>query len=63
MYFTRLLESLKENKDFKLSEWRKEWIAYSNNWQGDVEPYSTKAKGDALAIANGLYHKYFAYCL
>lgn len=62
MYFTRLLESLKENEDFKLLEWRKEWIAYSNEWQEGVEPYPLKAQGDALTIANELYHKYFAYC-
>lgn len=59
MYFTRLLKSLKENEDFKLEEWRKEWIAFSNKWQAGVELYPVKAKGDALAIAKELYQKYF----
>ncbi|KAK6119256.1 hypothetical protein DH2020_047002 [Rehmannia glutinosa] len=59
MYFTRLLKSLKENEDFKMEEWRKEWIAFSNKWQAGVELYPVKAQGDALAIAKELYQKYF----
>ncbi|EYU27032.1 hypothetical protein ABFS82_02G117000 [Erythranthe guttata] len=59
MYFTRLSKSLEENEEFKLEEWRKEWIAYSNKWQKSVEIYPLKAQGDALAIAKELYHKYF----
>ncbi|KAI3445054.1 hypothetical protein Pfo_001719 [Paulownia fortunei] len=59
MYFTRLLKSLKENEDFKLEEWRKEWITFSNKWQAGVELYPVKARGDALAIAKELYEKYF----
>ncbi|XP_057808411.1 alpha-N-acetylglucosaminidase [Salvia miltiorrhiza] len=60
MYFTRLLRSLNENKKFELLEWRKEWIAYSNEWQAGVEAYPVKAQGDALAVAEELYHRYFA---
>lgn len=59
MYFTRLLRSLNENEDFNLLEWRKEWIAYSNKWQARVDAYPVKAQGDALALAEELYHKYF----
>ncbi|KAG6421832.1 hypothetical protein SASPL_118390 [Salvia splendens] len=59
MYFMRLLRSLKENEGFELLEWRKEWIAYSKQWQAGVEAYPVKAQGDALAIARKLYHKYF----
>ncbi|KAL2461225.1 alpha-N-acetylglucosaminidase family/NAGLU family [Abeliophyllum distichum] len=59
MFFTRLLKSLKENKDFKLEEWRKEWITFSNKWQAGLELYPVKAQGDALVIANDLYQKYF----
>ncbi|KAK4476362.1 hypothetical protein RD792_015511 [Penstemon davidsonii] len=51
--------SLKENENFKLDEWRKEWITFSNNWQEDVELYPVKAQGDAIAIAKDLYQKYF----
>ncbi|KAL3815103.1 hypothetical protein ACJIZ3_016371 [Penstemon smallii] len=59
MYFARLLKSLIENENFKLDEWRKEWITFSNNWQEDVELYPVKAQGDAIAIAKDLYQKYF----
>ncbi|KAJ4822739.1 hypothetical protein Tsubulata_007000 [Turnera subulata] len=58
-YFDYLLKSLEENKDFKLGEWRTEWISFSNRWQDGAELYSVKARGDALAIAKTLYHKYF----
>ncbi|KAL2478430.1 alpha-N-acetylglucosaminidase family/NAGLU family [Forsythia ovata] len=59
MFFTRLLKSLKENKDFKLEEWRKEWITFSNKWQAGLELYPVKVQGDALVIAKDLYQKYF----
>ncbi|KAL8500848.1 hypothetical protein ACS0TY_020436 [Phlomoides rotata] len=59
MYFTRLLKSLNENEEFKVEEWRKEWIAYSNKWQQGVELYPVKGQGDAVAIASKLYQKYF----
>ncbi|GFP92397.1 alpha-n-acetylglucosaminidase [Phtheirospermum japonicum] len=59
MYFTRLLKNLNENEDFKLEEWRKEWIAFSNKWQAGAELYPVKAEGDAFAIAKELYRKYF----
>ncbi|XP_051117380.1 alpha-N-acetylglucosaminidase [Andrographis paniculata] len=59
MYFTRLLKSLQGNEEFKVVEWRKEWIAFSNKWQYGTELYPVKAKGDALAVAKRLYQKYF----
>lgn len=58
MYFSHLSESLSENKAFKLEDWRKEWIAYSNKWQAGTEHYPVKAQGDALALAKDLYKKY-----
>lgn len=58
MYFRRLSESLRENKEFKVEEWRKEWIAFSNKWQAGREQYPVKAKGNALALATDLYKKY-----
>ncbi|CAH9108142.1 unnamed protein product [Cuscuta epithymum] len=60
MYFGHLSRSLKENVEFKVEEWRKEWIAFSNQWQRGTELYPVKAQGDALAIANSLYQKYFS---
>ncbi|KAJ7949216.1 Alpha-N-acetylglucosaminidase [Quillaja saponaria] len=58
-YFALLSESLKHNENFKLEEWRKEWISISNKWQAGNELYSVQAKGDALAISQALYKKYF----
>lgn len=60
MYFNHLSRSLNENVEFKVEEWRKEWIAFSNKWQRGSELYPVKAQGDALAIANALYQKYFS---
>lgn len=62
IYFNHLSESLKLNKTFQLSDWRKEWIAYSSEWQARTELYPTTAQGDALTIANLLYRKYLHYC-
>ncbi|XP_019427591.1 PREDICTED: alpha-N-acetylglucosaminidase isoform X2 [Lupinus angustifolius] len=59
-YFSHLSESLKQNKKFNLVEWRKQWISHSNKWQEGNELYPVKAKGDALAISQALYEKYFA---
>ncbi|KAL5543474.1 hypothetical protein UlMin_007258 [Ulmus minor] len=58
-YFKHASRSLREKENFKLEEWRKEWISFSNNWQGGIELYPVKAKGDALAISKSLYRKYF----
>nr|GMC79775.1 alpha-N-acetylglucosaminidase [Ipomoea batatas] len=60
MYFNHLSRSLNENVEFKVEEWRKEWIAFSDKWQRGSELYPVKAQGDALAIANALYQKYFS---
>jgi alpha-N-acetylglucosaminidase len=53
------LKSLQENESFKLKEWRREWISFSNQWQEGIELYPVKAKGDALAISKALYEEYF----
>lgn len=58
MYFDHLSRNLTDNKDFKLNEWRMEWISYSNTWQRSVDIYPVKAEGDALAISSALYDKY-----
>ncbi|WKA02337.1 hypothetical protein VitviT2T_020539 [Vitis vinifera] len=59
MYFSYLAKALTENKNFKLEEWRREWISYSNKWQAGKELYPVRAKGDTLAISRALYEKYF----
>ncbi|KAL5827350.1 hypothetical protein ACOSQ3_019193 [Xanthoceras sorbifolium] len=58
-YFSHLSNSLRDNEKFKLEEWRKEWISFSNNWQAATDLYTVKATGDALAISKALYGKYF----
>uniref|UniRef100_A0A0E0NV94 Alpha-N-acetylglucosaminidase n=1 Tax=Oryza rufipogon TaxID=4529 RepID=A0A0E0NV94_ORYRU len=59
-YFSRLTKGLQENQSFQLEEWRKDWIAYSNEWQSGKELYAVKATGDALAISSSLFKKYFS---
>ncbi|OVA15285.1 Alpha-N-acetylglucosaminidase [Macleaya cordata] len=58
-YFRHLLRSLSTNESFKLEEWRKEWISFSNRWQSGTELYPVKAQGNALAISKALFEKYF----
>ncbi|KAJ3683836.1 hypothetical protein LUZ60_014063 [Juncus effusus] len=60
VYFNYLSQSLKENKGFKLEEWRKDWISYSNNWQSDTKNYPVKAVGDSIAISKSLFKKYLS---
>ncbi|KAJ8900319.1 hypothetical protein K2173_024959 [Erythroxylum novogranatense] len=57
-YFDYLIKSLEENTSFKLEEWRKEWIAFSNKWQAGTKLYPVKAQGDALSISKRLFEKY-----
>uniref|UniRef100_A0A0D9VU65 Alpha-N-acetylglucosaminidase C-terminal domain-containing protein n=1 Tax=Leersia perrieri TaxID=77586 RepID=A0A0D9VU65_9ORYZ len=59
-YFTRLTRNLQENRSFELEEWRKDWIAYSNEWQSGKELYAVKATGDALTISKSLFRKYLS---
>ncbi|EPS59043.1 hypothetical protein M569_15767 [Genlisea aurea] len=60
MYLGGMAKSLEEKREFELTKWRREWIEYSNRWQRSRDSYSVEARGDALAIANSLYRKYFA---
>ncbi|KAI3918459.1 hypothetical protein MKX01_041779 [Papaver californicum] len=57
-YFRHLLKCLNANQNFKLEEWRTEWISYSNKWQSGVELYLVKARGHALSISKALFEKY-----
>ncbi|GMH20615.1 hypothetical protein Nepgr_022456 [Nepenthes gracilis] len=59
-YFDRMLTSLRKNEAFRLDEWREEWISYSNEWQMGRKLYPSTARGDAVAVANRLYKKYFS---
>ncbi|PIA33951.1 hypothetical protein AQUCO_03900072v1, partial [Aquilegia coerulea] len=57
-YFTYLLASLVQKEGFKLEEWRREWISFSNKRQSGTELYPVRAQGDALAISKALSKKY-----
>ncbi|CAL1371673.1 unnamed protein product [Linum trigynum] len=57
-FFGHLINSLEKNEQFKMVDWRVEWIALSNKWQAGSKFYPVKARGDALSIARGLYEKY-----
>ncbi|XP_042491727.1 alpha-N-acetylglucosaminidase [Macadamia integrifolia] len=59
-YFSHLVTSLRENSAFKLEEWRREWISFSNKWQEGIELYPVEAQGDAHAIADALFKKYLS---
>uniref|UniRef100_A0A7I4B8L3 Alpha-N-acetylglucosaminidase n=1 Tax=Physcomitrium patens TaxID=3218 RepID=A0A7I4B8L3_PHYPA len=58
IYIKYLKQSLHENTSFAFQEWRREWIALTNEWQVASNLYPTVAKGDALEIATTLYEKY-----
>lgn len=61
MYFNYLSQSLTQNKSFKLEEWRRGWISYSNTWQSSSKKYPTEATGDAYAISKSLFKKYLSW--
>ena len=58
IYIKYLKQSLHENKPFAFQEWRRDWIAITNEWQSASNLYPTTATGDALEIATTLYEKY-----
>ncbi|KAK8284720.1 hypothetical protein V6Z12_D08G179100 [Gossypium hirsutum] len=59
-YFSYLSKSLEKNESFKLVEWRKQWISFSNKWQAGLELYPVKAQGNFLTIAKALFDKYLS---
>ncbi|ERN18352.1 hypothetical protein AMTR_s00055p00202230 [Amborella trichopoda] len=58
IYFSYLLESLETGEDFRLIDWRRDWIALTNKWQNSRKIFPSKGEGDALNIALQLYEKY-----
>jgi alpha-N-acetylglucosaminidase len=58
IYLKYLKQSLHGNASFAFQEWRREWIALTNEWQAASNLYPTTATGDALEIAMTLYEKY-----
>lgn len=58
IYFKYLRESLEKGEDFKLREWRKEWIKLTNDWQSRRNIFPVVSRGDALNISRWLFNKY-----
>jgi len=58
IYFKYLILSMEKSEPFALEEWRREWIALTNNWQSDRKIFATAATGDALNISRSLFVKY-----
>jgi len=59
IYLKYLKQSLRDsNASFAFQEWRRDWIALTNNWQTASNVYPTAATGDALEMAMTLYEKY-----
>lgn len=61
IYFKYLRESLEKGKDFKLIEWRKEWIKLTNEWQKSRNIFPVESKGDALITSRWLFNKYLNF--
>uniref|UniRef100_K7KKU0 Uncharacterized protein n=1 Tax=Glycine max TaxID=3847 RepID=K7KKU0_SOYBN len=51
-------ESLENGEDFKLTEWRREWIKLTNEWQKRRNIFTTESRGDALNTSRWLFNKY-----
>ncbi|KAL7192045.1 hypothetical protein ACSBR2_023986 [Camellia fascicularis] len=58
IYFKFLTESLEKGDDFRMKDWRKEWIKLTNDWQSSTNLYPVQSNGDALDTSKLLYNKY-----
>lgn len=58
IYFKFLKESLENGYAFPLSNWRREWIKLTNDWQSSRKVYPVKSNGDAVDTSRWLYNKY-----
>ncbi|CAJ1975204.1 unnamed protein product [Sphenostylis stenocarpa] len=58
IYFKYLRESLEISENFKLIEWRREWIKLTNEWQKSRNIFPVESKGDALNTSRWLFNKY-----
>nr|KYP46995.1 Alpha-N-acetylglucosaminidase [Cajanus cajan] len=58
IYFKYLRESLEQGEDFKLLEWRREWIKLTNGWQSRRNIFPVESRGDALNTSRWLFNKY-----
>ncbi|XP_028781748.1 alpha-N-acetylglucosaminidase-like isoform X2 [Neltuma alba] len=60
IYFKYLIESLERGEDFRLKEWRREWIKLTNDWQSRGNIFSVKGTGDALNTSKWLFNRYLS---
>lgn len=58
IYFKFLKESSENGYRFPLSNWRREWIKLTNDWQSSRKIYPVESNGDALHTSHWLYNKY-----
>ncbi|XP_056175296.1 alpha-N-acetylglucosaminidase-like isoform X1 [Syzygium oleosum] len=58
LYFKFLRESLEEGHDFRLKEWRREWVKLTNDWQNSRNLFPTESVGHAFHISQWLCDKY-----
>ncbi|XP_010027872.2 alpha-N-acetylglucosaminidase isoform X1 [Eucalyptus grandis] len=58
LYFKFLKESLAEGHDFRLKEWRREWVKLTNDWQNSRNLFPTQSVGHAFHTSQWLYDKY-----
>ncbi|XP_038880130.1 alpha-N-acetylglucosaminidase-like [Benincasa hispida] len=58
IYFKFLKESSENGYRFQLSNWRREWIKLTNDWQSSRKVYPVESNGDALDTSHCLYYKY-----
>lgn len=58
IYFKFLKESSENGYRFQLSNWRREWIKLTNDWQSRRKIYPVESNGDALDTSRWLYYKY-----
>ncbi|KGN63620.2 hypothetical protein Csa_013990 [Cucumis sativus] len=58
IYLKFLKESSENGYRFPLSNWRREWIKLTNDWQSSRKIYPVESNGDALDTSHWLYNKY-----
>ncbi|CAN1777698.1 NAGLU [Linum perenne] len=58
IYFKYLLESLENEDEFQLKEWRRDWIKLTNEWQNSRKKFPVASSGDAIHLSKWLYGKY-----
>ncbi|XP_034216171.1 alpha-N-acetylglucosaminidase-like isoform X2 [Prunus dulcis] len=58
IYFKYLTQSLEWGSEFRLKDWRREWIKLTNDWQNSRKEFPVKSSGNALNTSRWLFDKY-----